>query len=576
MGTPLDRVVGLTRKAAAAYGRPDLVEWIDLVGARPDGVPFAVVVGEFKSGKSSLVNALTVEPVCPAEADRATAVPTVVYFGGPPGARAFAVDGEPGRPVALEDLPDLVTDGTAAWEQTERVDVRLGLLDAPDPFALVDTPGAGGWTSPMGSRAIGWLPLAMTAVVVHDGASPLTVSEIELVELAHRLCPSVAVAITRIDLHPAWRDVVHETETQLAARGLGAIPVWPVSARLGQLDDEAQARSGIDDLLTWMTDATVDEGSPARVATRCRGIVEVLRADLEAERAAHLAPTPAPPADDAAPAPAGPVLPWQTILGDGIADVGNEMDVAWRSAARDLVRRSQAHLEEIDPGRDWATFEQWLRQELIREAAEVFARFQDGIEALTGRLADALAAEAGQLGSETRAADVHALLAAMELEAKLEAGAGLGTRSFAALRGSYSGMALAGMMAGVAGLSLAGPALIVFGVAMGTKTIRDERGKQRDQRRRQAEAAAQRFLDEAATVVHQCLRDALRSSQRDLRDRCLVLASGTEQRRQRTHPGDLTAAERERRVLDLDAELARLAQLRQRIDHLLASEVAPS
>jgi hypothetical protein len=131
------------------------------------------------------------------------------------------------------------------------------------------------------------------------------------------------------------------------------------------------------------------------------------------------------------------------------------------------------------------------------------------------------------------------------------------------------------MMAGVAGLSLAGPALIVFGVAMGTKTIRDERGKQREQRSRQAEGAAQRFLDEAATVVHQSLREALRSSQRELRDRCLVLASGTERRRERPRPGDLTAGERERRVLDLDAELARLAQLRQRIDQLLA-EVAPS
>ena len=37
-----------------------------------------LVVGEFKQGKSQLVNALVNAPVCPVDDDIATAVPTVV------------------------------------------------------------------------------------------------------------------------------------------------------------------------------------------------------------------------------------------------------------------------------------------------------------------------------------------------------------------------------------------------------------------------------------------------------------------------------------------------------------------
>jgi len=37
----------------------------------------------------------------------------------------------------------------------------------------------------------------MATVVVTDGASPLTASEMELIELADRLCPAVAVAVSR-------------------------------------------------------------------------------------------------------------------------------------------------------------------------------------------------------------------------------------------------------------------------------------------------------------------------------------------------------------------------------------------
>ena len=45
-----------------------------------------LVIGDFKVGKSTLVNALVNADVCPVDDDVATAVPTVVFYGDEPAA----------------------------------------------------------------------------------------------------------------------------------------------------------------------------------------------------------------------------------------------------------------------------------------------------------------------------------------------------------------------------------------------------------------------------------------------------------------------------------------------------------
>ena len=73
----LDMAIQGTR----AYGREDLAE--RLSSARrllSDSTVMVHVVGEFKQGKSSLVNALLTAPICPVDDDIATAVSTEVRY----------------------------------------------------------------------------------------------------------------------------------------------------------------------------------------------------------------------------------------------------------------------------------------------------------------------------------------------------------------------------------------------------------------------------------------------------------------------------------------------------------------
>ncbi len=81
----LGRVIDEARALAAAQGRDDLSAGLDGVAermARTDTV--VCVVGEFKKGKSALINALLGSAVCPVDDDLATMTVTVVRYADTP------------------------------------------------------------------------------------------------------------------------------------------------------------------------------------------------------------------------------------------------------------------------------------------------------------------------------------------------------------------------------------------------------------------------------------------------------------------------------------------------------------
>src|SRR3954447_23834959 len=77
-------LVDLGIRACGAYGRGDLAGRLERL-RRTLGDPglHVVVAGEFKQGKSSLVNGLVGAAVCPVDDDVATALPTYVRYGDP-------------------------------------------------------------------------------------------------------------------------------------------------------------------------------------------------------------------------------------------------------------------------------------------------------------------------------------------------------------------------------------------------------------------------------------------------------------------------------------------------------------
>jgi hypothetical protein len=136
------------------------------------------------------------------------------------------------------------------------------------------------------------------------------------------------------------------------------------------------------------------------------------------------------------------------------------------------------------------------------------------------------------------------------------------------MRGAYGGAAMFGMVASMAGLSMLTPFTLPIGLMMGRKALRDERERQLMMRRGDAKQAVRRYIDEAQFAVGKDLRDTMRHVQRDLRDQFQARALELERTlgemlESAQGVAQTTVAEREQRLLAVDAELAKIDLLRQ-------------
>jgi ATPase subunit of ABC transporter with duplicated ATPase domains len=114
---------------AVRAGRDDLAAVVRTARIRlerPDTV--VAVVGEFKQGKSSLVNALLGEIICPVDDDIATAVPTVIRYGEQRVARVQVRDGEEDHTetVPVNDLASYLVEGGRPADSVTIAEVDSG------------------------------------------------------------------------------------------------------------------------------------------------------------------------------------------------------------------------------------------------------------------------------------------------------------------------------------------------------------------------------------------------------------------------------------------------------------------
>src|SRR5262245_44484160 len=242
--TKAAEVVDLGVRACEAYGRGDLAARLAAVRrGLADTVINVVVAGEFKQGKSSLVNPLVGANVCPVDDDVATAVPTYVRNGAQPEAYVLiepAPDRGPGlsAPGLTAPVParvDARVDQAAVRRvpvdpaQARRYVVESAPADpAPDPalpgpgervagvemwlprqllaggLVLVDTPGVGGLGSAHAAASLAAIAIADAVVFVTDASQELTRSELDFLAQARKLCPTVLCVLTKIDFYPAW------------------------------------------------------------------------------------------------------------------------------------------------------------------------------------------------------------------------------------------------------------------------------------------------------------------------------------------------------------------------------------
>ena len=206
------------------------------------------VVGEFKRGKSTLVNALVGEPVLPTGVVPLTAVATELGFGEP-AATVVYLDGR-SEEVAPDSIASYVTESANPrnTRRVARVEVR-GWWPLLEPGAvLVDTPGLASVHEHNTEAGRDALLDADGAVVVLSADAPLSEREADLLQvLRDRRAPTFFVLnkadhLRADELAEVRRFVVDKIEQVLDV----PVTVFAVDARSALAAGDAAVEAGIE------------------------------------------------------------------------------------------------------------------------------------------------------------------------------------------------------------------------------------------------------------------------------------------------------------------------------------------
>ncbi|HEV7761501.1 MAG TPA: dynamin family protein [Acidimicrobiales bacterium] len=599
-------VVNLGIQAASAYKRPDLASRLGITTKRLLDPAFHVfVVGEFKQGKSSLVNALLNAPVCPVDDDIATSAPTAVRYGDEPKAAVLLkppdiddLDENDERPepireeIPIEKVAEFVTE--AANPSNERrvqsVEVSIPRKLLADGLIIVDTPGVGGLGSAHSAATIGALPLADAVMFVSDASQEFTGPEIEFLQTARRMCPNVVCVLTKSDFYPSWRKIRDLNAEHLRQRGITA-PLMCVSSALRihalrNNDRDLNQESGFPELVGYLQNEIATNAEKLTVRTAVSDVLSVtsqLASQFENERQALNNPEDAKAiVENLTQLQAkssrlrGSASKWQQGLGDGVADMQTDLDHDLRSRLRAVSKQADTAIDNSDPAETWDDFQTWLYRRVAEDIVHNYTFLHSRAEELALRVAEYFGEDGGDLTVHLEMMNPTDVVAAIDANTDIQAEKmGMGTQGLAALRGSYGGMLMFGMLGNMAGLAMANPATIVIGLFMGRKALRDEKERQLQMRRSQAKQAHRKYTDEVGFVVGKDSRDTMRRVQRQLRDFFSARAEELHRSTQESLSAAQQAAKsdqatRQQRMRDVKAEIERIGSLRKR-----AIELAP-
>jgi len=238
LASSLDELIGLDQADREACG------W--LKAKLVDETFNLVAAGQFKRGKSSVINALLGHPVLPVGVVPLTSVVTVLRYGPVPAATIIFEAGEP-RDVGLDALADYVTESR---NPRNAKGVREVLVSYPSAWLgggvrLVDTPGIGSVYEHNSDLTQRYLPQADAVLFVASVDQPMSRAELDFLDSIRPYAGKVFCLLNKIDqlsvedLRESLAFSRQAVETSLGT----AIAVYPVSAKMAL---EQRCREDVD------------------------------------------------------------------------------------------------------------------------------------------------------------------------------------------------------------------------------------------------------------------------------------------------------------------------------------------
>jgi hypothetical protein len=170
-----------------------------LVARINEGRFFVACVGQFKRGKSTLLDAFVGEPILPTGVVPVTTVPTVLRYGDTRTARVL-IDTR-WRMIRPEDLPLYVSEELNPENSKQIAGVEVFL---PSPLlaggmCLVDTPGIGSVFSGNTETTKDFIPQIDAAILVVGADPPISGEELALIEAVAANVDEILIVLNKID-----------------------------------------------------------------------------------------------------------------------------------------------------------------------------------------------------------------------------------------------------------------------------------------------------------------------------------------------------------------------------------------
>jgi GTP-binding protein EngB required for normal cell division len=259
------------------------------------------VLGQFKRGKSSFLNALLGVPVLPTGVVPLTAIATFIHWAAAPAVRVSYLDGRPDGELRAADTDRLREQLARFVTEEENPHNRLGVarvdLLYPAPMlrhgiVLIDTPGVGSTLRHNSDAAVAVLPECDAGFFVLSADPPVTEAEIAYLEQVRPHLARLFFIFNKIDyLTAEERDVALAFLRRSLREHMPAVadaPIFSLSARQGlaarQAGDSADlAESGLAEiehhLVTFLAREKLGSLRQA-VAAKAGAVLDVALMDL--------------------------------------------------------------------------------------------------------------------------------------------------------------------------------------------------------------------------------------------------------------------------------------------------------
>ncbi len=159
------------------------------------------VLGQFKAGKSSFLNAYLNRALLPVGDIPVTSVISRIHYGEQERAKVTFLDGST-RMIGMDAITDYVSESgnPGNIKQVMVLDLESPSLEKIQALRLVDTPGIGSVWQHNTETTTSWFPETGGVLFLISAERPISESELALLQEIYRYSPEIAIVITKTDL----------------------------------------------------------------------------------------------------------------------------------------------------------------------------------------------------------------------------------------------------------------------------------------------------------------------------------------------------------------------------------------